>query len=98
MDTKVRCRYQTLRHMVVSLVQRFHCLCDVAVCFLCQLRGMYAARQLSFAGVNFSIKDVPLSEKFVEMYDASVELVSLLPSFLLPSSSFLLPPSSFLFN
>ena len=56
---------------------------------------MYAARQLSFAGVNFSIKDVPLSEKFVEMYDASVELVSLLPSFLLlPLSSSLLLPSS----
>ena len=42
---------------------------------------MYAARQLSFAGVNFDIKDVPLSEKFVEMYDASVELVSLLLNF-----------------
>ncbi len=41
-----------------------------------KLRGLYAARQLSFSGVTFSINEVPLSEKFVEMYNASVELVS----------------------
>ncbi len=41
-----------------------------------KLRGLYAARQLSFAGVTFSIKEVPLPEKFIEMYNASTELVS----------------------
>ena len=48
-----------------------------------QLRGMYAARQLSFAGVKFSIEEVPLSAEFVEMYNASVKLVSNTLSFLL---------------
>ena len=33
------------------------------------------ARQLSFSGVTFSIDEVPLAEKVIEMYDASVELV-----------------------
>ena len=37
---------------------------------------MYAARQLSFAGVKFSINEVPLSADFVDMYNASVKLVS----------------------
>ena len=40
-----------------------------------KLRGMYMARQLSFAGVSFSVNEVQLSERFVEAYDASVELV-----------------------
>ena len=40
-----------------------------------KLRGMYMARQLSFAGVGFSITEVDLPEKFIEAYDASVELV-----------------------
>lgn len=33
-------------------------------------------RQLSFAGVSFDIKELPLSRDFIEMYDASVKLVS----------------------
>lgn len=41
-----------------------------------KLRGLYAARQLSFAGVSFSVKEVPLSKEFVEMYNASTDLVS----------------------
>ena len=40
-----------------------------------KLRGMYMARQLSFCGVNFSICEVELTDKFVEAYDASVKLV-----------------------
>jgi hypothetical protein len=36
---------------------------------------MYMARQLSFSGVTFDIKEVPLSEKFIEMYNASAILV-----------------------
>ena len=36
---------------------------------------MYIARQLSFHGVSFSIKEVELSEDFIDMYDAAVELV-----------------------
>ena len=43
---------------------------------LLQLRGMYIARQLSFHGVTFDIREVTISEKFREMFDASVELVS----------------------
>jgi len=39
-----------------------------------KLRGMYTARQLSFAGVKFSINEVPLSADFVDMYNASVKL------------------------
>lgn len=38
---------------------------------------MYMARQLSFAGVTFDIKEVPLSEKFIQMYNASAILVSM---------------------
>jgi hypothetical protein len=49
---------------------------------LFQLRGMYMARQLSFAGVTFDIKEVPLSEKFIEMYNASAILVRVLLHFI----------------
>lgn len=45
-------------------------------CILYQLRGLYIARQLSFAGVNFSVHEVPLSQKFKQMYDSSVAFVS----------------------
>ena len=41
-----------------------------------QLRGMYMTRQLSFAGVTFDVKELPLSRDFTDMYDASVKLVS----------------------
>lgn len=37
---------------------------------------MYIARQLSFHGVTFDIREVTISDKFREMFDASVELVS----------------------
>lgn len=37
---------------------------------------MYMTRQLSFAGVTFDIKELPLSKDFTDMYDASVQLVS----------------------
>ena len=37
---------------------------------------MYMTRQLSFAGVTFDVKELPLSKDFTEMYDASVRLVS----------------------
>ena len=36
---------------------------------------MYIARQLSFSGVTFDIREVSLTEKFIEMYDSSVEMV-----------------------
>lgn len=41
-----------------------------------KLRGMYIARQLSFTGVTFKIEEVPLSQKYVNMYNKSVKLVS----------------------
>ena len=41
-----------------------------------KLRGMYMARQLSFAGVKFSVSEVELTPSFIEAYNASVELVS----------------------
>lgn len=41
-----------------------------------KLRGMYIARQLSFTGVTFKIDEVPLSQKYVHMYNKSVRLVS----------------------
>ena len=41
-----------------------------------QLRGMYMTRQLSFNGVTFDIKELPLTKDFIDMYDASVKLVS----------------------
>ncbi|XP_045468793.1 protein strawberry notch homolog 1-like isoform X4 [Harmonia axyridis] len=39
-----------------------------------KLRGMYIARQLSFQDVKFSITEVSLDEKFVEVYNSSVKL------------------------
>ena len=42
---------------------------------------MYMTRQLSFAGVTFDVKELPLSKDFTDMYDASVQLVSDMPSF-----------------
>ena len=48
--------------------------------FFPQLRGMYMTRQLSFAGVTFDVKELPLSKDFTDMYDASVKLVSDTPS------------------
>lgn len=41
-----------------------------------KLRGMYIARQLSFTGVTFKIEEVPLSQKYVQMYNKSVRMVS----------------------
>ena len=37
-------------------------------------RGMYIARQLSFKGVEFEIKEIELSPEFIEMYDQCVDL------------------------
>lgn len=42
---------------------------------------MYMTRQLSFAGVTFDIKELPLSKDFTDMYDESVKLVSEIPLF-----------------
>ncbi|XP_073333867.1 protein strawberry notch homolog 1 isoform X1 [Pagrus major] len=39
-----------------------------------KLRGMYIARQLSFTGVTFKIEEVPLSQKYIHMYNKSVRL------------------------
>ncbi|KAM8743137.1 protein strawberry notch homolog 1 isoform 5-T7 [Acanthopagrus schlegelii] len=39
-----------------------------------KLRGMYIARQLSFTGVTFKIEEVPLSQKYVQMYNKSVRM------------------------
>ncbi|XP_068191150.1 protein strawberry notch homolog 1 isoform X2 [Antennarius striatus] len=39
-----------------------------------KLRGMYIARQLSFTGVTFKIDEVPLTQKYVNMYNKSVKL------------------------
>ncbi|GBN53243.1 Protein strawberry notch 1 [Araneus ventricosus] len=39
-----------------------------------KLRGLYMARQLSFAGVTFKIEEIPLSEHFKDMYNESVSL------------------------
>uniref|UniRef100_A0A7M5XKE9 Uncharacterized protein n=1 Tax=Clytia hemisphaerica TaxID=252671 RepID=A0A7M5XKE9_9CNID len=39
-----------------------------------KLRGMYIARQLSFTGVTFDVKEVKLCASFIEMYDAAVKL------------------------
>lgn len=41
-----------------------------------KLRGMYMARQLSFQGVGFSIREIPLSDNFKSMYNRAVKLVS----------------------
>ena len=63
MDMKVRVHTHTLN----TVYRR--------VCIL-QLRGMYIARQLSFSGVTFDVREVSLADKFIEMYDSSVEMVS----------------------
>ncbi|XP_055343644.1 protein strawberry notch homolog 1-like isoform X2 [Paramacrobiotus metropolitanus] len=39
-----------------------------------KLRGMYIARQLSFSGVSFDIKQVPMEDDYRALYDACVEL------------------------
>ncbi|KAM9735788.1 protein strawberry notch homolog 1 isoform 2-T3 [Menidia menidia] len=39
-----------------------------------KLRGMYIARQLSFTGVTFKIEEVPLTHKYINMYNKSVRL------------------------
>ncbi|KAM9801252.1 protein strawberry notch homolog 1 [Neosynchiropus ocellatus] len=39
-----------------------------------KLRGMYIARQLSFTGVTFKIEEVPLSQRYVDMYNKSVRM------------------------
>ncbi|KFM82075.1 Protein strawberry notch-like protein, partial [Stegodyphus mimosarum] len=39
-----------------------------------KLRGLYMARQLSFAGVTFRIEEIPLSKEFIDMYNESVNL------------------------
>ncbi|XP_070844780.1 protein strawberry notch homolog 1 isoform X1 [Chaetodon trifascialis] len=39
-----------------------------------KLRGMYIARQLSFTGVTFKIEEVPLTQKYISMYNKSVRL------------------------
>ncbi|XP_077479469.1 protein strawberry notch homolog 1 [Stigmatopora argus] len=39
-----------------------------------KLRGMYIARQLSFTGVTFKIEEVPLTQKYIHMYNNSVRL------------------------
>ncbi|XP_020563107.1 protein strawberry notch homolog 1 isoform X3 [Oryzias latipes] len=39
-----------------------------------KLRGMYIARQLSFTGVTFKIEEVPLSQRYIDMYNKSVRL------------------------
>lgn len=39
-----------------------------------KLRGMYIARQLSFTGVTFKIEEVPLAQKYINMYNKSVRL------------------------
>ena len=41
-----------------------------------KLRGMYMARQLSFAGVTFDVREVSLSREFVDMYNTAVHVVS----------------------
>ena len=42
-----------------------------------KLRGMYIARQLSFAGAAFATIRVELADKFVTVYDAAAKLVSM---------------------
>ena len=37
-------------------------------------RGVYLARQLSFEGCSFELDEVPLDNRFVEMYDKCIEL------------------------
>lgn len=47
-----------------------------------KLRGMYIARQLSFKGVTFRIKEVPITKEFIKVYNDSVDLVNRFFSFL----------------
>ena len=37
---------------------------------------MYMTRKLSFPGMTFDLKDLPLSKDFIEMYNDSVKHVS----------------------
>jgi hypothetical protein len=39
-----------------------------------KLRGVYIARQLSFAGVQFRIEEIRLSNKFIKLYDECVHI------------------------
>ncbi|XP_074602022.1 protein strawberry notch isoform X2 [Brevipalpus obovatus] len=39
-----------------------------------KLRGMYIARQLSFTGVQFRVEEIPLSKRFIKLYNECVEL------------------------
>lgn len=41
-----------------------------------KLRGMYMARQLSFSGVSFDIREVPLEDDYKALYDDCVDMVS----------------------
>ena len=38
---------------------------------------MYIARQLSFAGTSFDVKEIALDDDFIDMYNASVKLVGI---------------------
>ena len=55
-----------------------------------KLRGMYIARQLSFHGVHFSIKEVQIenvkigNENFILVYNQSADLVSFVYTFYYP--------------
>ena len=40
-------------------------------------RGMYIARQLSFSGVTFDIKEIPMDPEYCALYDDCVALVGL---------------------
>ena len=58
---------------------------------------MYMTRQLSFTGVTFDIKELPLSRDFIEMYNDSVKLVSVTCVLIkMVQNSFLLSISSYL--
>ena len=67
-----------MRELGVYNLKRFYYFCYFTIL---QLRGMYMTRQLSFAGVTFDIKELPLAKDFIDMYDASVKLVSYIPCF-----------------
>ena len=40
-----------------------------------KLRGMYIARQLSFHGVTFNVKEIEIPTDFMQMYNSAVKLV-----------------------
>ena len=67
---------QEIEYLWVVQWQSINCFFFLLHFFCSQLRGMYMTRQLSFAGVTFDIKELPLAKDFIEMYDASVKLVS----------------------